>query len=107
MSKIFGNDFLDSLLVQAAESPRMRQNYDLRNSSAETVACLRGRLEEIIFEEVQEATDERSFREVSRQLLHPAEGLCGMQIPAGAWHTINVIEPSIIFEVKDGAYVPG
>lgn len=59
------------------------------------------------YEEVQEATDERGFREVYRQLLCPTEGLCGMQIPAGAWHTINVIEPSIIFEVKDGAYVPG
>jgi len=132
MSKIFDNDFLDSLLAQAKENPRLRQNYDLRNSSAdtsqrmlnallpgtevpihrhevtaETVVCLRGKLEEIIYEEVQEATGERSFREVSRQLLCPAEGLCGMQIPAGAWHTINVIEPSIIFEVKDGAYVPG
>ncbi len=132
MSKIFDNDFLDSLLVQAKENPRLRQNYDLRNSSAdtsqqmlnallpgtevpihrhevtaETVVCLRGKLEEIIYEEVQEATGEHSFREVSRQLLCPTKGLCGMQIPAGAWHTINVIEPSIIFEVKDGAYVPG
>ncbi|MCS2962530.1 DUF6016 domain-containing protein [Bacteroides thetaiotaomicron] len=25
-------------------------------------------------------------------------------MPAGAWHTINVIEPSVIFEAKDGAY---
>ena len=132
MSKIFDKDFLDSLLAQAKENPRMRQNYDLRNSpadtsqqmlnallpgtevpihrhevTAETVVCLRGKLEEIIYEEVQEATGESRFREVSRQLLCPAEGLCGMQIPAGAWHTINVIEPSIIFEVKDGAYVPG
>ena len=128
----FDNDFIDSLLAQAAVSPRMRQNYDLRNSpadtsqqmlnallprtvvpihrhelTAETVVCLRGKLEEIIYEEVQEATGESGFREVSRQLLCPTEGLCGMQIPAGAWHTINVIEPSIIFEVKDGAYVPG
>ena len=132
MSKIFDNDFLDSLLAQAKENPRLRQNYDLRNSSAdtsqrmlnallpgtevpihrheetaETVVCLRGKLEEIIYEEVQEATGERGFREVSRQLLCPTEGLCGMQIPAGAWHAVHVIEPSIIFEVKDGAYVPG
>ena len=132
MSKIFDDDFLDCLLAQAAASPRMRQNYDLRNSpadtsqqmlnallpgtevpihrheeTAETVVCLRGKLEEIIYEEVQEARAESAFREVSRQLLCPTEGLCGMQIPAGAWHTINVIEPSIIFEVKDGAYVPG
>ena len=27
-------------------------------------------------------------------------------IPAGMWHSINVIEPSVIFEAKDGAYIP-
>ena len=24
----------------------------------------------------------------------------------GAWHTVEVIEPSVIFEAKDGAYTP-
>ena len=28
-----------------------------------------------------------------------------MQVPKGAWHTVEVIEPSVIFEAKDGAYV--
>ncbi len=27
------------------------------------------------------------------------------QVPKGAWHTVEVIEPSVIFEAKDGAYV--
>ena len=48
----------------------------------------------------------REFREVSRHLLAPAEGCYGMQIPAGVWHSIRVLEPSVIFEAKDGAYVP-
>jgi hypothetical protein len=39
-------------------------------------------------------------------MLSPEQGVYGMQIPAGVWHTVNVIEPSIIFEAKDGAYVP-
>lgn len=26
--------------------------------------------------------------------------------PMGAWHTVEVIEPSVIFEAKDGAYIP-
>ena len=30
--------------------------------------------------------------------------LYGCQIPKGAWHTVEVIEPSVIFEAKDGAY---
>lgn len=83
--------------------------------TAETVICLVGKLEEIIYEEVNEYVHEatsccddvirqKSFKEVSRQVLSPAEGKFGIQIPAGAWHTINVIEPSVIFEAKDGAY---
>lgn len=124
MTKVFDPAFLDALLVSAAESPRLRMNHDLRNSAAdtsqrmlnalmpgtvvpvhrhedtaETVVCLRGRLWEVIYEEV-----DNKFREVSRHLLCPAEGSHGMQVPAGAWHTIEVLEPSVIFEAKDGAY---
>ena len=131
---------LETLLAEAKENSRLRQNFDLRTSSAdtsqrmlnalqpqtevpihrhektaETVICLIGKLEEIIYEEVNEYDHEtisscddvvrqKSFNEVSRQILSPAEGKFGVQIPAGVWHTINVIEPSVIFEAKDGAY---
>ncbi|MBR3940155.1 MAG: WbuC family cupin fold metalloprotein [Bacteroidales bacterium] len=144
MGKIFNKEFLDSLLAQAKESPRLRQNYDLRNSSedtsqrmlnalqpgtqvpihkhettAETVVCLCGKLEEILYEEVVEyetTEDSRNFdggdvmrkvsyRETGRYLLSPTEGNHGMQIPPNTWHSINVIEPSIILESKDGKYL--
>ena len=122
---LFDNDLINTLLAQAKESPRLRQHYDLRNSTAdtsqrmlnalfpgtevpvhrheetaETVVCLMGKLEEIFYEEVGDGT----FREFSRRLLSPHEGLYGMQIPAGVWHTVHVVEPSVIFEAKDGAY---
>ena len=122
---LINNNFINTLLAQAKESPRLRQHYDLRNSTAdtsqrmlnalfpgtevpvhrheetaETVVCLMGKLEEIFYEEVGDGT----FREISRQQLSPYEGLYGMQIPAGVWHTVHVIEPSVIFEAKDGAY---
>ena len=133
-------ELLENLLAEAKENPRLRQNFDLRTSFAdtsqrmlnalqpqtevpihrhektsETVICLVGKLEEIVYEEVNEYVHEatsccddvirqKSFKEVSRQTLSPAEGKFGIQIPAGAWHTINVIEPSVIFEAKDGAY---
>lgn len=85
--------------------------------TSETVFCLRGKLEVVIYEEVTEyasgmilhtvnVVKEVSFREVSRQLLCPAEGLYGMQIPIGVYHMVHVIESSIIFEMKDGMYVP-
>ena len=118
-------ELLERLFEQAKESPRLRMNYDLRTSSedtsqrmlnallpgtevpihrhettSETVVCLSGRLEEMIYEEKENG----SFQEISRHLLCPSEGKYGIQIPAGAWHTIQVLEPSVIFEAKDGAY---
>ena len=123
---LIDNKLLDSLFEQAKVSERKRMNYDLRTSAedtsqrmlnallpgtvvpihrhedtTETVICLKGRLEEIIYEEVVRKV---SFKEVSRHLICPAEGLYGVQVPAGAWHTIHVIEPSVIFEAKDGGY---
>ena len=138
---LIDNILLDSLFEQAKVSERKRMNYDLRTSAedtsqrmlnallpgtvvpihrhedtTETVVCLKGRLEEIIYEEVVEYSREEtsrteevvrkvSFKEVSRHLICPAEGLYGAQIPAGAWHTIHVIEPSVIFEAKDGKFL--
>ena len=137
----FDKDFLDKLFEQATENPRLRQGFDLRTSfadtsqrmlnallprtevpihrhekTAETVICIVGKLEEIIYEEVNEYDHEmtsycddvirrKKFKEVSRQILSPAEGKFGMQIPVGAWHSIRVMEPSVIFEAKDGAYM--
>ena len=125
MSLEIDKELLERLFEQAKESPRLRMNYDLRTTSAdtsqrmlnalqpgtevaihrheettETVVCLCGRLEEMIYEEMPDGT----FQEVSRYLLCPSEGCYGIQIPAGAWHTIQVLEPSVIFEAKDGAY---
>ena len=137
---------LDSLFEQAKENPRLRQNLDLRTSSADTsqrmlnallpgtvvpihrhedttesVICLCGKLDEVIYEEIvtyeNAASDAMSmgmdsqnvvrkveYREVQRIHLCTAEAKYGCQIPKGAWHTVEEIEPSEIFEAKDGAY---
>ena len=121
--------FLESLWNEAAKSPRLRMNWDMRNSSADTsqrmlnallpgtqvpihrheetdesVICLCGKLEEIFYEECSSC--DCGFKEIARYTLCPSEGKYGMQIPAGMWHSIYVIEPSVIFEAKDGVYVP-
>jgi hypothetical protein len=54
----------------------------------------------------EDGTTEVKFKETARYMLCPEQEAYGMQIPAGVWHTVNVIEPSVIFEAKDGAYVP-
>ena len=139
-------DFIDKLFEQAGVNPRLRQNFDLRTSSAdtsqrmlnallpgtvvpihrhegtsETVVCLCGMLDEVIYEEVvsyenassegmpqgmgaQDVMRKVHFKEVERVRLSPTRGVYGYQVPQGAWHTVEVIEPSVIFEAKDGAY---
>lgn len=139
-------DFLGKLFERTGENPRLRQNFDLRTSAndnsqrmlnallpgtvvpihrhedtTETVVCLCGKLDEVIYEEIvtyeknasevlpmaidaQDVTRKVEYREVQRIHLCPVEAKYGCQIPKGAWHTVEVIEPSVIFEAKDGAY---
>ena len=47
---------------------------------------------------------EECVYEYGRVRLCPREGRYGVQIPLGAWHSVEVYEPSTIFEAKDGAY---
>lgn len=84
--------------------------------TSESVICLEGCLDWIFYEELptvdtggpihdgEIAKDETCFKEVARLRVCPREGTYGIQVPLGKWHTIEVHEPSTIFEAKDGAY---
>lgn len=84
--------------------------------SNETVICLSGKLVEVIYEEeniakdfpkgmdAQDVPSGRRFKESARYMLDPSVGNFGCVVPAGAWHTVEVLEPSVIFEAKDGKY---
>ena len=84
--------------------------------SNETVICLSGKLVEIIYEEediakdfpmgmdAQDVPSGKRFKETARYMLDPSVGNFGCVVPAGAWHTVEVYEPSLIFEAKDGKY---
>ena len=114
-------NFLGKLFEQAVANPRLRQNYDLRTSSddnsqrmlnallpgtvvpihrhphsSENVLLLCGKLVEVIYDE--------NGNEKERIHLDPTSGNYGCVIPPGAWHTVEVLEPSVIYEVKDGKY---
>lgn len=118
------SDLVAEMHERAAQNERKRINLDLRTSAAdtsqrmlnvlevgtqvpihrhedttETVICIEGRLVEMFYEK-----DGEDFCEVARVELCPREGKYGVQIPQGVWHTIEVLEPSAIFEAKDGAY---
>lgn len=82
----------------------------------ETNICIEGCLDVIFYEELptvvdggpihdgERAIDETQFVETARFRLCPKEKQYGIQIPKMAWHTIEVREPSTIFEAKDGKY---
>lgn len=82
--------------------------------SNETVICLSGKLVEIIYEgedkgfpmgmDAQDVPSDKHFKESARYMLDPSHGNFGCVVPAGAWHTVEVLEPSVIFEAKDGKY---
>lgn len=84
--------------------------------SNETVICLSGKLVEVIYEEVdiakdfpmgmdtQDVSSGKRYKESARYMLDTSLGNFGCVVPAGAWHTVEVVEPSVIFEAKDGAY---
>lgn len=116
---------LNQLTEQAKASPRLRMNYDLRNSAedgsqrmlnaiepgsplpihrhkdtSETVVCLRGRLVEEYYDELERICIEAIE-------LSPNGPIVALNIPAGQWHTVRALESgTVIMEVKDGPYEP-
>ena len=116
---------LDKLTEEAKKSPRLRMNLDLRNDendgsqrmlnaiepesplpihrhqkTSETVVCLRGRLVEEYYDEL-----ERTCTEAIE--LSPNGPVVALNIPAGQWHTVRSLESgTVILEMKDGAYEP-
>ena len=120
---ILDNKLLDKITEEAEASPRLRMNFNLHKSldakaqrlfnvllpgtvlpvhrhthTDETYILLRGRMFVVFYDDLGGQTE--------RYLLEPQIGNYGVHIPAGQWHTIEVIEPSAIFEVKDGPYTP-
>ena len=122
---IITQQILDELTAQAKTSPRLRMNMDLRNGdgdtsqrmlnaiepgsplpihrhqkTSETVVCLRGRLVEEYYDELERICTDRIE-------LSPNGPVAAVNIPAGQWHTVKALESgTIILEVKDGSYEP-
>ncbi len=114
-------ELIESLFAQAAVNSRLRQNCDLRTSpddgsqrmlnallpgtqmpihrhtkSSESVVVIVGSMDEIFYDD--------NGTETERIHLCPALGNYGCQIPKGAWHSVEVFEPTVIMEAKDGRY---
>ena len=122
--KILNSTLLDAVTQQAKESTRLRMNYNLHENldakaqkllnalepgtqlpihrhqnTSETYILLRGKLKVFFYNENKEIDNSI--------ILDLSVGNFGVDIPAGQWHTLEVLETgTVIFEVKDGPYSP-
>jgi cupin fold WbuC family metalloprotein len=124
--KIIDKALLDSVSAQALKNERLRMNYNFhprlddplnrllnamepgsyfpphrhKNPDREEIfLVLRGSVRLIIFD------DEGSV--VSSTEVSPEKEVYGMEIEAGIWHSLIVLEPNtVVYEVKKGPYIP-
>jgi cupin fold WbuC family metalloprotein len=115
---------LDNLSFQAKASTRLRMNMDLRDSAedqsqrmlnalepgtvlpihrhrktSETVAILRGRAVQYLYDDEGNETD--------AVLLEAGGEVPAMQVEMGQWHRLEALESgTVIVEFKNGAYEP-
>lgn len=120
---LIDNNLLDTIATKAKTSERLRMNFNLHDSleakaqrlfnalepdtvlpihrhqhTAETYILLRGRIDVMFYN--------NDGVEVERYKLDPRKGNYGVHIPCGQWHTLEVKDAAVIFEVKDGPYTP-
>ena len=121
---IIDSKILDTLTAQAKASPRLRMNYDLRDSAqdgsqrmlnalepgtvlpihrhrttSETVVILRGRATQEFYDDQGRLTESVTMA--------PGSDCVGMSIAKGRWHKLISHESgTVILECKDGPYEP-
>ena len=121
---IIDHQLLDSLSSLAKTSPRLRQNYDLRNSeednsqrmlnalepgtvmpihrhrkTSETICLVRGKMVMRLYDYKGNVADEF--------VMEPCEEHPMVQVEAGQWHSLEVLEEgTVLHEAKDGKCEP-
>lgn len=120
---VIDEKLLDELSAQAKASPRLRMNHNFHQSldekchrflnavepgadipihhhptKEESFILLRGKLRVTTYKD--DGTVIESI------VLNPQEDRYGMNIAKNVWHTIEALESSVIFECKEGPFVP-
>ncbi len=124
--KLINDNLLDAVSEQAKQNERLRMNYNFHESldasmhrllnamepgtylpphrhsnpdKEEIYLVLRGSLLAFTFDD--------NGNVINRSELSPVKGNYGIEIPAGIWHSIVVLEPNtVIYEIKQGPYAP-
>ncbi|MDR0795488.1 MAG: WbuC family cupin fold metalloprotein [Tannerella sp.] len=124
--QLINQELLDETSRKAAETPRLRMNYNIHNRlddpvnrmlnaldpgtylcphrhltppKTESYVVLRGELDALIFDD--------NGNLIQKITLNPETGNYGIDIPAGVWHSMIVKQPgTVIYEVKEGPFTP-
>lgn len=124
--EVITDELLNSVSQQAKENPRLRMNYNFHKDlndgvhrllnalepdtylpphrhtnpdKDESYIILRGSIMVFFYDDEGNITD--------KTLLDPTKGKYGLEIPAGIWHSIVVLESNtVIYEIKAGPYIP-
>lgn len=122
--QLIDRELLNEVSRQAKENERLRMNHNFHDAldspaqrllnalqigtdlpihrhkhMAETYILLQGELKVLFYNGNKEITE--------TTILNPLNRNHGVNIPAGQWHTIEVLAPdSVIFEVKNRPYSP-
>ena len=114
---------MNEVSKQAKQSPRLRMNYNFHKSlddkchrmlnavepgteipihrhptKDETFVILKGKVKVSTYNNKGELQD--------FAILCHENCLYGVNIPKNVWHTLEVMEPSMLFECKEGPFVP-
>ena len=120
---VINQSFLNQLTEQAKASPRLRMNYNFHHSLDEKCHRMLNAVEPgtdipihrhpdkdesfvILRGKVRSTTYNDDGSIIESVVLCAEDGVYGVDIPKNVWHKLEAIESSVIFECKQGPYVP-
>ena len=121
--EIIDNQLLDEVGKQAKASPRLRMNHNFHQSLDEKCHRMLNAVEPsteipihrhptkdetfvILYGKVKVTTYNDQGVLQDYVILSKENGQYGVNIPKNVWHTLDALESSMLFECKEGPFVP-
>ena len=121
--EIIDNQLLNEVSKQAKASPRLRMNYNFHKNLDEKCHRMLNAVEPgteipihrhptkdetfvILYGKVKVTTYTDKGELEDYVILNDEDGQYGVNIPKNVWHTLEALEPSMLFECKEGPFVP-
>lgn len=122
--RVIDDSLLNEVSAQAQASPRLRMNYNFHQSLDEKCHRMLNAVEPgteipihrhsdkdesfvILRGKVRSTTYNDDGSVIDSVVISQEDGIYGVDIPKGTWHKLESLAPAtVIFECKEGPYVP-